>query len=138
MPWITDETLRLACTGQAQAATPGDLPAHWAAAVPRGNRAAYQRLRGFLAARGLSVAQMETWDARVEWNEAIGVNRAHWYATDDMDVRRALNDELAGMMEELAELLLTADGIPIVVASGAISWGSYDTSADTHQMDDVL
>jgi hypothetical protein len=136
--YITDLQLKAAAAAALAQGTQGDLGEHWAAAVTRGNRAAYQRIRAVLLGRGFTAAQIDDWDGRVEWSEQVGLNRAQWYATMDVDVRRALNDELKAMLEELALLPIEIDEEQATPTSGRISYGIYDTDDDIHTIDDVL
>lgn len=139
MPYITDAVLSAACASAAQAASAADLPAHWAAAVPRGNRMAYRRLRAALLNRGFTSAQIDDWDARVEWSETLGINRAHWYATDDLEVRRLLNEELKELLEQMVEEAIEIDSALGATTNGRIGYGAYDEDEDDrHTIEDTL
>lgn len=141
MPYITDAVLSAASATSGQAASAADLPAHWAAAVTRGNRMAYRRIRAVLLDRGFIDSQINAWDARVEWSETVGINRVHWYATDDLEVRRLLNEELKELLEQLAEEAIEIDGEVAFpdAANGRIGYGEYDEDEDDrHTIEDTL
>lgn len=141
MPYITDAALSAACATSAQAASAADLPAHWANAVASGNADAYDCLRAALGNRGFTDSQIDAWDARVTWSRRLGINRTRWYATDDLETQRLLDEQLKEFLEQLATVAVVIDGEVVFpdAANGRIGYGAYAADEDDrHTIEDTL
>lgn len=141
MPWITDAELKTAiATADAQASSSAN-PAHLTNAAAAANTAAYNRIRSVLFNRGFTAAQIAAWDERVDWNTRVGVVLAFWNVSKgDEDRGEPFRREYESLMEELKDLMLVVDGVPVNPAGSGtrVSYGSFDTEDDIHTIDDVL
>lgn len=140
MPWVTDDELKEAVAPILR--TMGSsLPAHWSALVTRENTRAYNRIRRVLADKGYTLASLDTWSERADFNldGAICYILRKSKLADGSEGNGLM--EFCKVWEELEKLdkLLSDDGeIFEPTASGNISFGSYDTGDDTFTRETVL
>lgn len=73
MPYITDEALKDAVAAALNLASAADLPDFWDDIVTNSNESAYQDIVRRLQARGYTLAQIDAWGSRIEFNRDIGL-----------------------------------------------------------------
>lgn len=147
-PWLTDLDVedRLAgvlnLTGGRAALEP-----FWLGIIPAAHRAGYNEVVGALAARGYSVAQMDSWDRREEFEAHLSL----WWALvegeseregAETSTRPTMVPRLLFKFDrrlELATVPLTAGGVlmvpPTPASQAKVVMGQMDTSKDIFQLD---
>lgn len=141
MPYITDAVLASAVAASQTLASAASLPAYFNAIIPTANLFAYNRIRNVLFDRGYTAAQLDLWDERTNWNEAVGVTVAFWKASKgDEDRGEAFRREYVQQMEDLVKTRIVIAGVITDPAGsmGRVGHGDFATSTDLHSMDDEL
>jgi hypothetical protein len=141
MPWITDAQLKSAVASVQGLASPSDVASHWDDSITAANVGAYNWLRAKLAGRGFSPAQMDSWDAKADYNRAAALCRLYReYGLKGVGEANLIVEQCKSL-EELDTLDVTAGGEviePGATGAGSVSHGSYTTTCDRHTMDDTL
>lgn len=113
-----------------------DLPQRYASVVSDANTAAYQDIRRALLGRGFTVAQIDAWDDRVEFNRDLGL---YWIFAGQPN--QSADDTWIEKLNRREELLT----IPVLISgevvepggtsAKTIGWGLMDDTNDAITMD---
>lgn len=129
--YITDAELKTALAPVLRKASVHDLNPLWDGIVPDANEAAYNEIIGRLTNRGYSVAQIDQWARRYEFNRDIGlfwclVKGAGLDGYDDKWIDRL------DRREELDEVTIVIDDevADIADTTAAIGHGPLSTTDD--------
>jgi hypothetical protein len=149
-PWWTDAETEAALADVLNlAGGQAELEAFWVTIVPRAHTAAYNEIVGALARRGFTMAQMDTWDRRQEFEHHLSM---WWCLVEGEALLEAAQPDrpprdvprLLYKFDRRAELLtvpITANGVlidPAETGPGRIAVGPMDTSKDMFQLDPAV
>lgn len=138
-PYCTADEVLAEVRGRLNLAADTTPPEHFQGLVETARRRAYLKMVGLLGRRGYSVAAIDGWDGRADYNKALAVIHiflASRYAQESMG--EALREELRGIEKELGddEGLVLADSLGATVAPDLILGGAV-FEQHKHVLDDL-
>lgn len=142
MAWITDNALADAVAARLQTtrANQESVSPHWTTIIGQANTEAYQTIRTVLLDRGYSVANIDAWDRRVEWNTKLGVCIALENGAAGRDYPMEAIDRICKCREDLLTVAVVVDDVVVDPEGGSsrVGTGDMDTSGDTFVFDDMV
>lgn len=137
--WLSDNDLgdtvaaRLGTTRTSLAAD----SAYWTTIISEANTEAYNYIRTKLLDRGYSVANIDAWDRRVEFNKKLGVCIAFENGAASKNYPLEAVDRICKCREELETVAIVVDDEVVSPESGGarVSYGDVDDGSDTFTSD---
>lgn len=142
MAWITDTVLGEAVAfrlGTTRTALLADST-YWTTIITDANTEAYNAIRTKLLDRGYSVANIDAWDRRVEFNTKLGVCIALENGAASKNYPLEAVDRICKCREELENVAIVVDDVVVDPESGnsRVGYGDVDTGADVFVQEDMV
>lgn len=139
MAYVTDDDVKETLAAMLKRAAVASTEDYWLGLVPQCNVAGYNEVRGALLNRGFTLAQIDAWDRREEFNRDlalwwVGVKGEAYFSDAEKQMLAKLDRR-----QELETVAVVADGAlqSPDSTSGGYGYGTLDTTDDTFTRDTV-
>lgn len=139
--WLTDALLGDAVAARLQTTRANQESAspHWTTIISEANNEAYYHIRSVLLDRGYSIANIDAWDRRVEFNKKLGVCIAFENGAAGRDYPLEAVDRICKCREDLLTVAIVVSDEVVDPESGSarVSTGDMNTANDVFVYDDM-
>ncbi len=139
MAYVTDTDVQTTLAAMLKRADLNSIEGYWTALITQCNAAGYNEVRGALLNRGFTLAQIDAWDRREEFNRDlalwwVGVKGEAYFSDAEKQMLAKLDRR-----EELETVAVVASGAlqSPDSTSGGYGYGTLDTTDDTFTRDTV-